>query len=113
MQRFFVYGIIFLVLITSMSWVNAKEEETLSTEGLTFEEGISKEVSAPDKEYQKELKNQKKIKNKYLKNISNITKMRETKRLKQRDLEYLQKRLEQKKHKLEELTNEMKGEEKE
>ena len=59
MQKFFVYGIIILVLISSMSWVNA-EEEIQSTEGITLEEGISKTVSTPDKEYKKEIKNCKK-----------------------------------------------------
>lgn len=111
MQKFFVYGIIILVLITSMSWVNAKEEEIQSTQGITLEEGISKTVSTPDKEYQKEIKQERKTKNKYLKNISNIKKLREHKRIKQRDLEFYQKRLEQQKYKLEELTSDMKGEE--
>ncbi len=110
MQKFFVYGIIILVLISSMSWVNA-EEEIQSTEGITLEEGISKTVSTPDKEYKKEIKQGKKAKNKYLKNISHIKKMRERKRIKQRDLEFLQKRLEVQKYKLEELTSDVKGEE--
>ena len=110
MQKFFVYGIIILVLISSMSWVNA-EEEIQSTEGITLEEGISKTVSTPDKEYKKEIKQEKKAKNKYLKNISQIKKMRERKRIKQRDLEFLQKRLEVQKYKLEELTSDVKGEE--
>ena len=110
MQKFFVYGIIILVLISSMSWVNA-EEEIQSTEGITLEEGISKTVSTPDKEYKKEIKQEKKAKNKYLKNISYIKKMRERKRIKQRDLEFLQKRLEVQKYKLEELTSDVKGEE--
>ena len=110
MQKFFVYGIIILVLISSMSWVNA-EEEIQSTEGITLEEGISKTVSTPDKEYKKEIKQGKKAKNKYLKNISYIKKMRERKRIKQRDLEFLQKRLEVQKYKLEELTSDVKGEE--
>lgn len=109
MQKFFVYGIIILVLISSMSWVNA--EEIQSTEGITLEEGISKTVSTPDKEYKKEIKQGKKAKNKYLKNISHIKKMRERKRIKQRDLEFLQKRLEIQKYKLEELTSDVKGEE--
>ena len=51
------------------------------------------------------------VKNKYLKNISYIKKMRERKRIKQRDLEFLQKRLEVQKYKLEELTSDVKGEE--
>ena len=110
MQKFFVYGIIVLVLISSMSWVNAAEE-IQSTEGITLEEGISKSVSTPDKEYKKEIKQGKKAKNKYLKNISHIKKMRERKRIKQRDLEFLQKRLEIQKYKLEELTSDVKGEE--
>ena len=79
MQKFFVYGIIILVLISSMSWVNAKaEEEIQSTEGITLEEGISKTVSTPDKEYKKEIKQEKKAKNKYLKNISYIKKNERT-----------------------------------
>lgn len=111
MKRFFVCGIIILFLGTIAACSIAKEQEVTSTEGLVLEEGVSKNVKTTKQEkseQRKELKN----KRKYEKNITLLKKYKEKKRIKERDLDFIQQRIEIKKQRLEELTspNSKKGE---
>ena len=111
MKRFFVYGIILLFLGTFVACSFAKEQEVNSTEGLVLEENVSKNVRTTKQE-KSEQRKELKTKRKYKKNISLIKKYKEKKRIKERDLDFIQQRIEIKKQKLEELTsqNSKKGE---
>ena len=99
MKKFFVY--IISVVVVSMFSLSFAKEEVKSTEGLKLEQTISK-TKGEEKNY----KTKRKAKQKYLKNVSNINKMKNKKRIKERNLEFYNKRLELKKQRLEELSSE-------
>lgn len=104
MKKFLVY-IVLLGLMINVGMVVSAKDNIQSTQGLVLEENISNTASMTDKEYKKEVRDKNKAKRKYLKNVSNIKKLREKKSIKQRDMNFYNKRLEQKKNKLEDLTN--------
>lgn len=103
MKKFFVY--IIGVVVVSMFSLSFAKEEVKSTEGLKLEQTISKTKDSKSEE--KNYKTKRKEKQKYLKNVSNIKKMRNKKRIKERNLEFYNKRLELKKQRLEELSSEI------
>lgn len=105
----------FLVLFISLCLFSvpcfANDEKAVSTEGVELDSSIVKTVNKQSAEDKKIYKQERKAKRQYLKNISSIKKMRENKRLKQRNLEFLNSRLQIQKNKLEVL-QEKKGQEK-
>ena len=109
MKKFFVLCIVSFLCFGTLAL--AKTEEVKSTQGVELDASISKTIKQQAKEDNKAYKKEKKAKKQYIKNVSNIKKMRERKRLQQRNLEFLNSRLNIKKQKLEELQKE-KGENK-
>lgn len=89
---------------------NAKDSEpVLSTQGLELDDNIAKsKLTTEQKTEQKQIKNRSK---KYIKYKKNLKKQDFKRTKKQKELEYLEKRLEAKKNKLKTLTsNQEKGE---
>ena len=84
--------------------VTAKETETVqSTEGIELDAKIEKSVNKQSKEDKKEHKQVQKAKKRYIKNVSSIQNMNEKKRIKERNLEFYNSRLQIQKSKLEKL----------
>ena len=96
-----LFVVVFLMLFASC--VNAKEEVS-STQGVKIDSAIYKTVNKQAKNEAKSMKREKKAKSKYLRNISKIKKLKEKKRIKERDLEFFNSRLNKQKRNLEELT---------
>ena len=114
MKKVLVWSLILLIFSANFVYAKKQKEEVTSTEGVELDATITKTLKQKSKEEAKAYKLQNKAKNKYIKNISKIKKLNNNKRLKERDLEFLNSRLHIKQQQLEELkveTEETKGEE--
>ncbi len=80
-----------------------KTPKVQSTEGVETDENIDKAINSSSKSDKREDNQKKKKRAKYLRNINKIEVQNNKKRLKNRDLEFLESRLELKKNKLEKL----------
>ncbi len=108
MKKVIVLGLILGLYLTALS-VLAQDEQVQSTQGVEIDASIVKTLKQQSKEDKKLDKLQQKAKKKYIKNVSDIKKMRETKRIKERNIDFYNSRLQIKNAKLEEL-QEKKGE---
>ena len=106
MKKVFVYCLVLTVFFVLSICADAKNKEKIkavSTQGIELEQSITKTVNKSSKQEKKELKTKNKNKKKYLKNVSQIKKMRNKKRIKERNLEFYNKRLNIKTNKLKEF----------
>ena len=104
MRKFLIGAVIFLCFGVLVSDVWAQNTPPVSTQGLTFQEGVEKSVKPTQGEMQEyRLKN--KMKKKYFKNISIIKNKKYKKSIQERDLEFYKNRLEINKHELEEVNS--------
>ncbi len=106
---FISFGLLFC---SCLSFARSSVEPVQSTQGVeNIEQNLDK--SKPPAEQKNEQKNSKNRLNKYLKTKKKIKKQDFKRSVKQKELEFLEKRLDQKKKKLETLTSEVeKGESK-
>ena len=104
MKNFLIGAIIFSGTGVYFQGVNAQTSAPVSTQGLTLQEGVEKSVQ-PSKSEMEEYRLKKKMKKKYFKNVSNIKNRKYKKSIQERDLEFYNKRLELKKHELEEVNS--------
>jgi len=103
--------LLIVLFVTGACVISAKENsEVKSTEGIEVQKEMKVISDTTTKSDKLKLKKEKK----YTSNVEKIKKLREKKRLKQRDLDYLQNRYELSKNKLEEVSSDSseKGEEK-
>lgn len=103
MQWFFIC---LMILISGISVFAAdlNVDEVQSTQGIEINKDIIKTVKPSVKE-RKEHNKRKKTADTYIKNKKKINKMNSVRNIKQKELEFLQSRLEIKKKKLEDLTS--------
>ena len=104
MSKIFVYVIMILCIGVFNQTVRAAQQTPVSTQGLTFQQGIEQNVKPTQSEMQ-EYRQKKKMKKKYFKNISDIKKKKYKKSIQERDLEFYNDRLEIKKKQLEEVNS--------
>jgi len=104
MNKFFVY-VIMLLCFGMLTTSCLASDTPVSTQGLTFEEGIEKNVK-PAKTELAEMKQIKKMKRKYFRNVASLKSKKYKKDMQERNLEFYNSRLEIKKQRLEELTSE-------
>jgi len=104
MKKFSMGIVILLSLGGIIPCAKAQYTPPISTQGLTFQEGVEQNVKPTPTEMQ-EYKLKKKMKKKYFKNISDIKKKKYKKSIQERDLEFYNKRLEIKKQDLEEVNS--------
>jgi uncharacterized membrane protein YgaE (UPF0421/DUF939 family) len=89
--------------------ISADKEPAVSTEGIeNLDEGIAN--SKPDTEYKNEQKQQRNRSKKYMKYKNEIKKQNIKRDKAQKELEYLEKRLENKQQRVDSLSDEEKGE---
>lgn len=99
-----VFCIVMLFLICASSVTCAKEDEpAVSTQGISIDSNAV-EKSKPSKQDKNEQKLRKNRSSKYIKHKKELQKQDYKRNLKQKELEYLEKRLEKKKSKLNSLT---------
>ena len=84
--------------------VEAQDNQPVSTQGLTLQEGVEKNIKS-SKEEIKELHQKKKLKRIYFRRVSDLKAKQYKKSIKERNIEFYNSRLEIKKQKLEELTS--------
>ena len=104
MNKFFVYVIMLVCIGSAIQFVQAKDTAPVSTQGLTFQEGVENSLKPTSSEMQ-EYRQKNKMKKKYFKNISDIKKKKYKKSIQERDLEFYNERLEIKKKELEEVNS--------
>ena len=103
MIKLYIYNIV-LLCFWMLTIPCLAGDVPVSTQGLTLEEGIEKNI-ASDKIELVKLKQMKKMKKKYFKNVASLKSKNYKKDIKERDLEFYNNRLEIKKQKLEELNS--------
>ena len=103
MNKFFVYVII-LLCFGMLTMPCQASDKPISTQGLTLEEGIEKNVK-PAKAELAEMKQIRKMKRKYFRNVARLKSKKYKKNMQEKNLEFYNSRLEIKKQKLEELNS--------
>lgn len=82
----------------------AHKEPVKSTQGLDISQDVEKTINTPSK-HRKEQRRKKRNSDYYIKNKKQLDKLDMNKKMKQKELEFLQNRLEIKKQKLEDFTS--------
>ena len=109
MKNSFLCLLVLLIFCVGTVSYAKKEETVQSTQGIEINQNIEKAIESKD--IKKERKEKKKRSKLYIKKKKQLTKQNHKKRIKQQELKYLEKRLENKKIKLESLTSDQaKGE---
>lgn len=109
MKKFLVWCFV-MVLLTGLAHAKKAKDDVKSTEGVKIDASITKTIKQESKAEKKEFSQLKKAKKTYVKNVNKIKNLREHKRIKERDLEFYNSRLQIQQNRLQEL--EEKGEEK-
>lgn len=109
MKKLFAFSIIVVLLISLGVCAKTKNEkaEVKSTDGTVINTVTAKKISA-SKNKDDSLKKHRKNRKQYLRYIKKINNAKDKKRLKERNLEFYNERLELKKHMLEQLNSEVK-----
>ena len=108
MKKVLVYGIVLALLGSACAFAKskkAKEPEVTSTQGVEVDTATSQKI-VKSKNDKNPAKTKRKNRNKYVKYLKKVDRQKNIKRIKERNLEFYNERLEIKKNKLEELNSE-------
>ncbi len=108
MKKVLVYGIVFALIGSACAFAKskqAKEPEVTSTQGVEVDAQTSQKI-VKSKNDKNPAKTKRKNRNKYVKYLKTVDRQKNIKRIKKRNLEFYNERLELKKNKLEELNSE-------
>ena len=108
MKKVLVYGIVFVLMASCCAFAKskkAKEPEVTSTQGVEVDVETSQKI-VKSKNDKNPAKTKRKNRNKYVRYLKTDERQKNSKRIKERNLEFYNERLELKKKKLEELNTE-------
>lgn len=108
MKKVLVYGIVFVLIASCCAFAKskkAKETEVTSTQGVEVNAETSQKI-VKSKNDKNPAKTKRKNRNKYVRYLKTVDRKKNSKRIKERNLEFYNERLELKKKKLEELNSE-------
>ena len=108
MKKVLVYGIVFVLMASCGVFAKskkAKEPEVTSTQGVEVDVETSQKI-VKSKNDKNPAKTKRKNRNKYVRYLKTVERQKNSKRIKERNLEFYNERLELKKKKLEELNTE-------